>query len=72
MVRALRKTAGIRRLGELPKLKVQKLDFVEKDGLVFVERSKDKPFFLYLAYTIPHANNEGGLETKKKRTKNKR
>ncbi len=35
-------------------------DLLAKDGLAFVERNKDKPFFLYLAYTIPHANNEAG------------
>ena len=29
-----------------------------KEALEFVERSKDQPFFLYLALTIPHANNE--------------
>ncbi len=35
-------------------------DLFTGEALAFVERSKDKPFFLYLAYTIPHANNEGG------------
>lgn len=29
-----------------------------EEALQFVERSKDKPFFLYLAFTVPHANNE--------------
>jgi len=33
-------------------------DLFAKESLAFVERNKDKPFFLYLAYTIPHANNE--------------
>jgi arylsulfatase A-like enzyme len=31
--------------------------------LRFVEEKKDAPFFLYLAYTIPHANNERGGAT---------
>ena len=33
-------------------------DLFTKEALGFVEQNKDKPFFLYLAYTIPHANNE--------------
>lgn len=33
--------------------------FVEK-ALDYVSEHKDKPFFLYLALTIPHANNEAG------------
>ena len=32
--------------------------FTEK-SLKFIEDYKDSSFFLYLAYTIPHANNEG-------------
>jgi len=35
-------------------------DLFAKEALAFVERSKDGPFFLYLALTIPHANNEAG------------
>lgn len=34
-------------------------DLVMADALRFVESNKDDPFFLYLALTIPHANNEG-------------
>ncbi len=34
-------------------------DLVMADALRFVEANKDGPFFLYLALTIPHANNEG-------------
>jgi len=37
-------------------------DFFTTEALDFVERSKDDPFFLYLAYNIPHANNEAGRE----------
>lgn len=38
-------------------------DLFTKEALDFVTRHRDKPFFLYLAYTIPHANNELGRET---------
>ena len=34
-------------------------DLVVEEAVKFIERSKDAPFFLYLALTIPHANNEG-------------
>jgi len=37
-------------------------DLCAKEALSFVERNKDNPFFLYLAFTIPHANNEAGKE----------
>ena len=30
-------------------------DLFTKEALAFVDRSRDKPFFLYLAYTTPHA-----------------
>ena len=35
-------------------------DFLAKDSLKFVRDHKDQPFFLYLAFTIPHANDEAG------------
>ena len=35
-------------------------DLFAKEALAFVERSKDNPFFLYMAFTIPHANNDAG------------
>ena len=35
-------------------------DLFTREALTFVETHRDKPFFLYLAYTIPHANNERG------------
>ncbi len=38
-------------------------DLFTKDALAFIERNRHGPFFLYLAYTIPHANNEGGRRT---------
>lgn len=40
-------------------------DLVAEESLKFVERNSGGPFFLYLAFTIPHANNEArnkGLE----------
>lgn len=39
-------------------------DLFTEEALAFIGRHADGPFFLYLAYTIPHANNEsrhGGL-----------
>jgi arylsulfatase A-like enzyme len=33
-------------------------DLFAEEALNFVEKHKDGPFFLYLALTIPHANNE--------------
>lgn len=44
-------------------------DLFTAKALEFVNQNKRKPFFLYLAYTLPHANNESwmfdrlGLET---------
>ena len=35
-------------------------DRLADDGLKFIRDHKDKPFFLYLGFTIPHANNEAG------------
>jgi arylsulfatase A-like enzyme len=33
-------------------------DVIAEEALRFVERNKEHPFFLYLAFTTPHANNE--------------
>src|SRR5438477_223302 len=33
-------------------------DLVLKEAIGFVEKNKDRPFFLYFATTVPHANNE--------------
>ncbi|MEQ8785692.1 MAG: arylsulfatase [Pirellulaceae bacterium] len=38
-------------------------DLFTDEALAFIERNHDKPFFLNIAYTIPHANNEGGRAT---------
>ncbi|MEA2063677.1 MAG: arylsulfatase [Gemmatimonadota bacterium] len=35
-------------------------DLFTTEALGFIERNRDRPFFLYLPYTIPHANNEAG------------
>ena len=33
-------------------------DLLTEEALAFVERNRERPFFLYLPYTIPHANNQ--------------
>ena len=38
-------------------------DLVVAEALKFINTSKASPFFLYLALTIPHANNEGSRGT---------
>jgi arylsulfatase A-like enzyme len=38
-------------------------DIFTEEALSFVKKNKNQSFFLYLAYTIPHANNEGGRKT---------
>ncbi|MHC4681733.1 MAG: arylsulfatase [Planctomycetota bacterium] len=35
-------------------------DLIAADALQFIRKNKDRPFFLYLAATLPHANNEAG------------
>lgn len=35
-------------------------DLITDEALRFIDRSQGGPFFLYLALTIPHANNEAG------------
>jgi arylsulfatase A-like enzyme len=37
-------------------------DLFTREALEFIDQNKNRPFFLYLAYTTPHANNEGGKE----------
>lgn len=37
-------------------------DLFTQEALDYVRRKRDNPIFLYLAYTIPHAFNEGGSE----------
>jgi arylsulfatase A-like enzyme len=38
-------------------------DLFTREALEFIRRNRERPFFLYLAYTIPHANNELGRAT---------
>lgn len=33
-------------------------DLMTREALAFIRREVERPFFLYLAYTLPHANNE--------------
>ena len=35
-------------------------DLFTDEALNFIDRNRDQLFFLYLAYTLPHANNEAG------------
>ncbi len=35
-------------------------DLCIEDSLRFIKENKDKPFFLYFAMNVPHANNEAG------------
>ncbi len=35
-------------------------DLIAAEALKFIEENKNKPFYLYLSMTIPHANNEAG------------
>ncbi len=35
-------------------------DLFIEDALSFIKMNKDKPFFLYFAMNVPHANNEAG------------
>ncbi len=37
-------------------------DLFTEEALKFIEANQTRPFFLYLAYTLPHANNEAGKE----------
>ena len=37
-------------------------DLFAEDAMKFVERGRERPFFLYLCFTTPHANNEAGNE----------
>lgn len=47
-------------LGGVARVKrVHSHDLFTKESLEFIERNHEQPFFLYLAYTLPHANNEG-------------
>jgi uncharacterized sulfatase len=38
-------------------------DVITTEAFSFITRNKDRPFFLYLAWTIPHSNNEAKATT---------
>jgi arylsulfatase A-like enzyme len=37
-------------------------DLIHKEALAFIEANRARPFFLYYASTLPHANNEAGKQ----------
>jgi len=37
-------------------------DLMAEEALNFIDRNAENPFFLYAAFTVPHANNEAGQE----------
>ncbi|MEX1233067.1 MAG: arylsulfatase [Planctomycetaceae bacterium] len=37
-------------------------DLLTAEAMSYIEKNQAAPFFLYLAFIIPHANNEAGLE----------
>ncbi|MBW3540681.1 MAG: arylsulfatase [Planctomycetes bacterium] len=37
-------------------------DLIAEEALAFLDRHHQQPFFLYLAFTVPHANNEAGKQ----------
>jgi arylsulfatase A-like enzyme len=42
--------------------KVYSPDLIAKEALGFIDKNKDRPFFLYFTPTLPHANNEAKQE----------
>ncbi len=38
-------------------------DLFDQEALQFIERHQDEPFFLYMAYNVPHTNNEAGYHS---------
>ncbi|MDP7225504.1 MAG: sulfatase-like hydrolase/transferase, partial [SAR202 cluster bacterium] len=53
---------GPRGRGVASEKKTYSHDLIMDEALKFVEKNHDRPFFLYLPVTIPHANNEAGDE----------
>lgn len=49
--------------GNFSMTRVYSHDLLTPRAINFIEGSKKQPFFLYLAYTIPHANDELGVAT---------
>lgn len=48
------RTASIQRDGKNGPLKGYMTDVLADEAVAFIERSKDEPFFVYLAFTAPH------------------
>ncbi len=48
--------------GVATKREVYSHDLFTEQAIDFLDRNAEETFFLYLAYTIPHANNEAGRE----------
>jgi arylsulfatase A-like enzyme len=48
--------------GVATKRAVYSPDLITKEALGFIEANKDRPFFLYFAPALPHANNEAKKE----------
>jgi len=51
--RALKQNVAVKKL-------VYSQDLMAEEALQFVRQHQNEPFFLYLALTLPHANNEAG------------
>jgi len=47
-------------MGVASRKKVYSHDLFTEEALAFIDQHKNRPFFLYLPYTIPHANNQAG------------
>ena len=61
VVRPARKSPGPYAGGASTKRVDYSHDLFTREALTFVEANKERPFFLYLPYTIPHANNEASI-----------
>lgn len=48
--------------GQASEKRVYSPDLMIEEALQFIEGNQDRPFFLYFASTLPHANNEAGDE----------
>ncbi|HLV00883.1 MAG TPA: arylsulfatase [Acidobacteriota bacterium] len=48
--------------GQASEKKVYSPDLMIEEALKFIDENKDRPFFLYFATTLPHANNEAGVQ----------
>jgi len=53
--------ANVVERGVATKRVVYSPDLMAAESLTFLARHGSRPFFLYLAFTLPHANNEAGL-----------